>query len=40
MVAFWTGIGNVPEEAVWVRTTCWIADHEESVRPDAGGAGR
>lgn len=40
MVAFWRSIGNVLEEDVWVRTVYWIADHEETFRPDASGATR
>jgi Ser/Thr protein kinase RdoA (MazF antagonist) len=40
LVAFWSAIGNVPEEAIWVRTACWIADHEETLHPDGGGVRR
>ena len=40
LVAFWRAIGNGPEEAIWVRTACWIADHEETLHPERGGVGR
>lgn len=38
MVAFWKSIGNATETDVWVRTACWIADHEETFYPNASGA--
>ena len=37
MVAFWRSIDNVTEEDIWVRTACWIADHEETLHPALGG---
>jgi Ser/Thr protein kinase RdoA (MazF antagonist) len=33
-------IGNTPEEDVWARIACWIADHEETLHPDGGGVRR